>query len=97
MNIQKNVSVKIVQGDNQVQINIELVGVIIGIITQGIYIAYRMGKFETKLDCIEAKQDKHNCLIERMVRVEDSTKSLHKRLDGIEENCHRAMRKWIND
>ena len=28
--------------------------------------------------------DKHNDLIERMVRVEDSTKSAHHRLDGLE-------------
>lgn len=30
---------------------------------------------------LEKKQEKHNNLIERMVRVEDSTKSAHKRLD----------------
>lgn len=30
---------------------------------------------------LEAKQDRHNNLVERMVRVEDSTKSAHKRLD----------------
>ncbi len=73
-------------------INTELVGIIIGIIFQGLYIAHRMGRFETKLDCIEEKQDKHNNLIERMVRVEDSTKSLHHRLDEVQDNCHKVLR-----
>lgn len=31
---------------------------------------------------LEHKQDKHNNLIERMVRVEDSVKSAHHRLDS---------------
>lgn len=30
---------------------------------------------------LEQKQDKHNNLVERMVRVEDSTKSAHHRID----------------
>ncbi len=34
-------------------------------------------------DRLESKQDKHNNLIERMVVVEESTKSAHKRIDGI--------------
>ena len=37
---------------------------------------------------LEQKQDKHNNLIERMVRVEDSSKSAHKRLDDIEDFQH---------
>lgn len=34
-------------------------------------------------DRLESKQDKHNNLIERMVVVEESTKSAHKRIDGV--------------
>lgn len=78
-------------------INTELVGIIIGIIFQGLYIAHRMGRFETKLDCIEEKQDKHNNLIERMVRVEDSTKSLHHRMDEMQDNCHKVLRGRLKD
>lgn len=37
---------------------------------------------------LEQKQDKHNNLIERMVRVEDSTKSSHHRLDTIEDRIY---------
>ena len=33
---------------------------------------------------LERKQDKHNCLIERMAVVESSMKSAHHRLDSIE-------------
>ena len=38
---------------------------------------------EKQIGRLESKQDKHNCLIERMVRVEDSSKSSHKRIDAI--------------
>ena len=40
---------------------------------------------EKQIKRLEEKQDKHNCLIERMVRVEDSTKSAHKRIDEIKK------------
>jgi len=61
----------------------ELAGILITIVFQGLYIAFKIGKFEEKLISLEKKQDKHNNLVERMVRVEDSTKSAHKRIDGI--------------
>ena len=40
---------------------------------------------EEHIKRLEYKQDKHNCLIERMVAVEQSTKSAHHRLDTLEE------------
>jgi len=36
-----------------------------------------------RLDKLEAKQDKHNNLIERMTVVEQSTKSAHHRIDDM--------------
>lgn len=39
--------------------------------------------FKERFESLEKKQDKHNNLIERMVRVEDSTKSAHKRINAI--------------
>lgn len=63
--------------------NYELAGILLTIIFQGIYVAYKMGKFEEKLNNLAIKQDKHNNLIERMVHVEDSVKSAHKRLDDM--------------
>lgn len=61
----------------------ELAGILITVVIQALYIAFKIGKFEEKLNAIEKKQDKHNNLIERMVRVEDSVKSAHKRLDNL--------------
>ena len=63
--------------------NYELAGILLTVIIQALYLAFKIGKFEEKLSMIEKKQDKHNNLIERMVRVEDSVKSAHKRLDEI--------------
>ena len=63
--------------------SLELAGILITIIFQGLYVAFKLGKFEEKLTALEKKQDKHNNLIERMVRVEDSVKSAHKRIDNI--------------
>ena len=62
----------------------ELAGILITVVIQALYIAFKIGKFEEKLTALEKKQDKHNDLIERMVRVEDSTKSAHHRIDKME-------------
>ena len=61
--------------------NYELAAILITVVIQALYIAFKIGKFEEKLTSLEKKQDKHNNLIERMVRVEDSTKSAHHRID----------------
>ena len=66
-------------------ISYELLGILITVIGQALFIAYKIGKFEEKLTTLEHKQDKHNNLIERMTRVEDSAKSAHHRLDMIED------------
>ena len=66
--------------------NYELIGILITVIVQALYLAYKIGMLEEKLNMLEKKQDKHNNLIERMVRVEDSAKSAHHRLDGLERD-----------
>ena len=66
--------------------NYELLGVLITVIVQALYLAYKIGMLEEKLNMLEKKQDKHNNLIERMVRVEDSAKSAHRRIDGLERD-----------
>lgn len=63
------------------KMNLELAGILLTVIIQGLYVAFKLGKFEEKLENLEEKQDKHNGLIERMVRVEDKVASAHKRLD----------------
>lgn len=63
--------------------SLELAGILVTVIIQGLYVAFKLGKFEEKLVTLEKKQDRHNNLVERMVRVEDSVKSAHKRLDDL--------------
>lgn len=48
----------------------ELAGILLTIVIQGLYVAYKMGKFEEKLTEIEKKQDKHNNLMERTYKNE---------------------------
>lgn len=61
----------------------ELLGILITVVIQALYFAHKMGVIEKSISSLEQKQDKHNNLIERMVHVEDSTKSAHKRIDEI--------------
>ncbi len=58
----------------------------INLLTAGIFIgglAMSIKFIEQQIRRLEEKQDKHNNLIERMVRVEDSTKSAHKRINDV--------------
>ena len=43
----------------------ELAAILITVVIQALYIAFKIGKFEEKLDNLDAKQQKHNNLIER--------------------------------
>lgn len=64
----------------------------VAILVQGNIYSKSMGILENKVDELGKKQDKHNGLIERMVKVESSTSSAHRRLDEMEHNCHQVMR-----
>lgn len=68
-------------------INLELLIVIfVNVLTGGIFLgglAVSIKFIEKQITRLEEKQDKHNNLIERMCRVEDSTKSAHKRLNNL--------------
>ena len=66
--------------------NFELISILITVILQALYVAFKIGKFEEKLSTIEKKQDKHNNLIERTYHLEDSLKSAHHRIDELREN-----------
>lgn len=59
----------------------ELLTILITVVIQALYFAHKMGVIEKSISSLEEKQNKHNNLIERMVRVEDSAKSAHKRID----------------
>lgn len=53
-----------------------LLGTLGGIVASNKLTIYRISQLEKKVE-------KHNNLVERMVKVEDSTKSAHKRIDDI--------------
>lgn len=53
-------------------------GSLLGIIASSRLTAYRIQQLEEKVE-------KHNRLIERTYRLEESTKSAHKRLDALEK------------
>lgn len=61
--------------------NLELAGILLAVIGQGLYIAYRIGKFEEKLNTIEEKQEKHNNFIERLYNVEKELSVEHEKID----------------
>ena len=75
------------------ELTAEIVGVVIVVIVQLISVGIFVGQNKAfkehityRLDELEKKQDKHNNLIERMTVVEQSAKSAHHRIDGIENN-----------
>ncbi len=81
-------------------VSYELVGILLTIVLQGLYVAYRMGKFEQKLSDIEAKQDKHNNLIERTYKNEIDISVLKEkisvenhRIEDLEDRQNECIRK----
>lgn len=64
-----------------------MIVIIVNVLTAGIFLgglAMSIKFIEQRIKRLEEKQDKHNNLIERMVKVEESTKSAHKRIDNFE-------------
>ena len=59
----------------------ELVGILLTVVIQALYIAHRIGKFEEKLVSIEKKQDRHNNLIERTYQIEKNVEVLKEKID----------------
>lgn len=63
-----------------------VISLIIQIFSAGLFIGglvFSIKYMEKQIRLLEEKQDKHNNLVERMVCVEDSAKSAHKRIDGM--------------
>ncbi len=58
-----------------------LLGTLGGIIASGKLTAYRLSELEKKVE-------KHNNLVERMISVENSVKSAHRRIDEIRRVEH---------
>ena len=60
--------------------NYELLGILLTVVIQGLYVAYKMGKFEEKLTSLEKDQKKHNNLIERTYRNESDMQVLKEQI-----------------
>lgn len=61
--------------------NYELAAILITVVIQALYMAFKMGKMEEKLENLEHKQDKHNNLIERMVKAESNISALWRKVE----------------
>lgn len=70
-------------------ISLELmIVIVVNVLTAGIFLgglAMSIKFIEQQIKRLEEKQDKHNNLVERMVKVEESAKSAHKRLDILDK------------
>lgn len=71
---------------------VAIAGLFLTVIGQGLYLAYKLGKFEEKLISIEKKQDKHNSVVERTYLLESRTdvqeeqiKVINHRIEDLEE------------
>ncbi len=60
-------------------------GTILQLIVYVISVAFTCGTILYRLKSLEKKVEKHNNLVERMVAVEQSCKSAHHRVDGLEK------------
>lgn len=73
----------------EVSISLELmIVIVVNVLTAGIFLgglAMSIKFIEQQIKRLEEKQDKHNNLVERMVKVEESAKSAHKRLDILDK------------
>ena len=59
----------------------QLIGIIITVATQCLFIAFQFGRFGEKLKIIEEKQDKHNNLVERTFKLEGQVDVLKEKID----------------
>jgi len=76
-------------------ISIEIaIVIIVNLVSIGIWVG-SISSFKKhinyRLDKLEAKQDKHNNLIERMAIVEQSTKSAHHRIDDMKNEIKNEL------
>ena len=61
---------------------LSLIGTMVGSIA-GILTANKLTNF--RISALEKKVEKHNNLVERMAKVEQSAKSAHRRIDSLDE------------
>lgn len=56
--------------------NYELLGILLTVVIQGLYVAYKMGRLEEKIVNLKQTQDKHNQVVERTYKNECEIKVL---------------------
>jgi len=66
-------------------------GTILQIVIYLVSFASMAGTVLWRIKELEKKVEKHNCLVERMVVVEQSTKSAHHRLDELKEDLKEVV------
>lgn len=76
----------------QIAVYLVTLGIFIGVTKQQFtnlqnQLASQKEQLSLQISVIDKKVEKHNNMIERMYRCEESVKSAHKRLDGLERKC----------
>lgn len=77
---------------------IALAGLLVTVVIQGLYVAYKMGKLEQKLTTLEEKQDKHNHIVEitycnkqDIAVLKEQMKVENHRIDDLEITQHECI------
>lgn len=86
--------------------NLEVIGILLTIVIQALYVAHKIGRFEEKLYTIEKKQDKHNNIIEKVYKHENDISILYEKssvenhriedLEHVQQGCKYSIRSSKN-
>lgn len=78
-----------------------LLGILITVVIEAIYLGHKMGVIENKISTLEKKQDKHNNLIERTYTnereisiIKEKLSVENHRIDDLEDIQHECINKW---
>jgi len=64
-----------------IEIVIALFGIFVTVVIQALYVAYKLGTFEEKLNNLKKDQEKHNKVIERQYKSESDIDVLFEKID----------------
>ena len=82
-----------------------LLGILITVVMEALYLGHKMGVIENKISTLEKKQDKHNNLIERTYNnerdisiIKEKLSVENHRIDDLEDIQHEYINKrnWVN-
>ena len=82
--------------------NFEVIGILLTVVIQALYVAHKKGRFEEKLYTIEKKQDKHNNLVEEVYKSKQDISILFEKvsvenhriedLEHVQQSCKYGVR-----